>query len=99
MGAAATAIGMLPTAAHAPPHGMVFDPPYLLLVTSTATGDPGELVPRQGRQGRGQLTVLPSDAYPRGCSGAGACFSDAWKAAKAVFQPNAWRAIPLDPSG
>ena len=38
---AATAVGMAPTAARVPPHAqIVFDRPYLLLVTDTATGEP-----------------------------------------------------------
>lgn len=37
---AATAVGMAPTAARVPPAQIVFDRPYLLLVTDTATGEP-----------------------------------------------------------
>jgi serine protease inhibitor len=37
---AATAVGMMPTAARVPVPQIVFDRPYLLLVTDTATGEP-----------------------------------------------------------
>jgi serine protease inhibitor len=38
---AATAVGMMPTDAQAPPASQVtFDRPYLLLVTATSTGEP-----------------------------------------------------------
>lgn len=37
---AATAVGMAPTAARVQPSQIVFDRPYLLLVTDTATGEP-----------------------------------------------------------
>ena len=38
---AATAVGMMPSDAQAPPANQVtFDRPYLLLVTATATGEP-----------------------------------------------------------
>jgi serine protease inhibitor len=37
---AATAVGVAPSAIQAPLHAVVFDRPYLLLVTDTATGEP-----------------------------------------------------------
>jgi len=37
---AATAVGMAPTAVRVEPPSIVFDRPYLLLVTDTATGEP-----------------------------------------------------------
>jgi len=37
---AATAVGMEPTAARVPPPQVVFDRPYLMLVTASATGEP-----------------------------------------------------------
>jgi serpin B len=37
---AATAVGMQPTAARVPAPEVVFDRPYLMLVTATATGEP-----------------------------------------------------------
>jgi len=37
---AATAVGIRPTAIQAPVHAIVFDRPYLLLVTDTRTGEP-----------------------------------------------------------
>jgi serine protease inhibitor len=37
---AATAVGMMPTAVRVEPPSIVFDRPYLLLVTDTATGEP-----------------------------------------------------------
>jgi serpin B len=37
---AATAVGMAPTAVRVQPSQIVFDRPYLLLVTDTATGEP-----------------------------------------------------------
>jgi serine protease inhibitor len=40
MASAATAVGMQPTAARVPPPQVVFDRPYLMLVTATATGEP-----------------------------------------------------------
>jgi serine protease inhibitor len=40
VGSAATAIGMLPTAVSVPLSRIVFDRPYLLLVTATGTGEP-----------------------------------------------------------
>ena len=38
--AAAVAVGVAPAAAQASPHAVVFDRPYLMLVTDTATGEP-----------------------------------------------------------
>jgi serpin B len=37
---AATAVGMEPTALRVPPPQVVFDRPYLMLVTASATGEP-----------------------------------------------------------
>ena len=40
VGSAATAVGLAPTAMQVQPPQIVFDRPYLLLVTDTATGEP-----------------------------------------------------------
>jgi serine protease inhibitor len=40
VGSAATGVGLMPTAAYAPVSQIVFDRPYLLLVTAIATGEP-----------------------------------------------------------
>jgi serine protease inhibitor len=40
VGSAATAVGMAPTAARVPSPTLMFDRPYLLLVTDTTTGEP-----------------------------------------------------------
>jgi hypothetical protein len=59
---AATAVGILPTAEAPPRRTVVFDRPYLLLVTDTATGEPLFLAP--GSRSLVALTACAAQGTP-----------------------------------